>query len=234
MKKLFILLLILPTFSFAQNQLDEYFGKWEEISRTIKNKNQDFEDTIRIDFQKGNFTIIRYDIGPTLIGNAILDGKEFTLRSKQFQIKKESDERITLLESDVIHNLRKVEEFRNAPILRKIPSLENEIKVQIKKQDMTGKWTCYKKTDSMFNKSKFYIKNINLKNKISETEYLGSITYQNMDTAYINEITFHIERDFITINSNEPKDSYKIEMLFDNEMILLKESAIFYLKLLGQ
>lgn len=234
MKKIFILLLCLPIYSYSQNQLDNYIGKWEEISRTQKNKIQDFEDTIRIEFQQGNYTIIRYDNGPTLIGNAKFEGEQFTLRTKQFQIEKESAEEITLVESKVKHKMHQVNEFRSSPIHRKNPSLENERKVQIKNQDMSGKWTCYKKTDSLYSKTRFYIKAINLKTKLSESEYIGTISYQNMDSVYMKDITCIIDKNLITVISNQSKILYKIEMLFNNEMILKEDSAIFYLKLLGK
>jgi len=239
MKKVLLLLMLLPASVWGQvepnpeNILTDVAGKWEEAERLKKKKSIEFTDTLRMEIREDSYMMMRYHLGPTLLGNALRKKDEIVFKNRTLEIESVSNNEFRFSDDAGIHVMKKVTEFSEAPISKKIPELENEKKSGIYQQEMLGKWTCYKKTDPEYTPAKFYVKNLQVKQKIENNLYTGTITMHNADSVYTNDCTIEIEKKQVKIRiSGGAMMMLETEMLLDNEWVLLDNKTRYYLKML--
>ncbi|MEZ5046118.1 MAG: hypothetical protein R2831_03920 [Chitinophagaceae bacterium] len=216
----------------AQAPLEKLIGKWEESSRTKKKKNISFQDTVQLQLRDDNFMLWREKIGSTKMGDYSYEKNVLQFKSQKYKVTLSSDDLLTLTdEDDIQHHFYKVEEFGNSPINRVIPTTTTTKKEGIYKKDFIGKWSCYKKTDSEYEPSRYYIKAIQILAKGEGYDvFKGNITLNNTDSVYTEQGTFTIEGDTIKVNLTSENKTYRIIKWQPNELVLAENTALYYLK----
>lgn len=239
MKKVLLLLMLIPASVWGQDEpnseniLTDVAGKWEETGRLKKKKPTEFTDTLRMEIREDSYMMMRYHMGPTLLGNALRKKDEIVFKNRTLEIESVSNNEFRFSDDAGIHVMKKVTEFSEAPISKKNPALENEQKSGIYQQDMLGKWTCYKKTDPEYTPAKFYLKNLQVKQKIESNLYAGTITMHNADSIYTNDCAIELQKKQVNIRiSGGVTMILETEMLLDNEWVFLENKTRYYLKML--
>ncbi|MBP9932171.1 MAG: hypothetical protein KBF25_00660 [Chitinophagaceae bacterium] len=239
MKKVLLFMMFIPVSLWGQvetdseNILTDVAGKWEETARFKKKKSIEFSDTLRMEIREDSYMMMRFHLGPTLLGNALRKKDEIVFKNRTLEIESVSNNEFRFSDDAGIHVMKKVTEFSEAPIHKKIPGLEEEKKAGIYQQEMLGKWTCYKKTDPEYTPAKFYLKQLQVKQKTSSDLYNGTITMHNADSVYTNDCLIEIEKKQVKIRmTGGAMMMLETEMLMDNEWVLLENKTRYYLKML--
>lgn len=77
------------------------------------------------------------------------------------------------------------------------------------------------------------MKNLQVKQKIENNLYTGTITMHSADSVYTNDCTIEIEKKQVKIRiSGGAMMMLETEMLLDNEWVLLDNKTRYYLKML--
>lgn len=99
----------------ADYVLDQFQGKWQEISRTtLKGKSAMIKDTIYLYFYEDNKADTREGNKPTLQGDADIDNSDNTIiaAGDQYEIKSVNESTLVLDDQDkFIHTFKKVDKF---------------------------------------------------------------------------------------------------------------------------
>ena len=237
MKKIFYLLLLLfPSFVYAQYPytFKDISGKWIERTRTDKNSDvAPFKDTLYLEIRENGFMLVRHTIGATFYGDAELVDNTLSIQKEQFKIESAENGILKLKQGKVTHRFVKFEEFTDAPVVKMIPGAEKGNKPN-KEDNLQGKWTVYKKTDPSFSSRTFYIKILDIKEKLKPHTYAGSVTFHNMDSIYNSDAIITIQDTEITILSNDK--IIKAHMLKNDgeEFIIEHNSVQYFMKRFGK
>lgn len=234
MKSILIVFLLVPLSIFSQTSFKDINGKWQEESRTKKKgKEIKFSDTLRIEIRQDGFMMIRHTEGATITGQAELKGTKIVLDDIRFNLVESDKTTLVLNDEDGDHHFKKIDEFSNSPVIKKIPGVE-EGKKDIAISTIKGKWTCYKKTDPEFSQSKFYLKNIDFREDKGNGIYVGSVTFNNSDSVYSTEANIIVKDHDFEISSEH--ESVKATVLKSDgvEMILQNGSIHYFLKQFGK
>ena len=234
MKKICIVLFMIPVFANAQINFTDIDGKWQEEKRTLKkNKEIDFTDTLRMEIRKDGFVMIRHDKGPTITGEAEIRGKKLVLNDNKYGLVETGKNKLILNDDDGNHHFNKVEEFNSSPVQRKIPGVE-EGKKDIALGTIKGKWTCYKKTDPAFNQGKFYLKAIDFKEDKGNGTYAGVASFSSSDSVYSTEAFIYIKGTDLVISTDEETFKAKVMKSDGQEMILQNGVINYFMKQFGK
>lgn len=237
-----LLLCLIPFCSLAQDEkpenpnLTELSGKWEEKMRLKKKKELEFQDTLRLEIRTDGFMMMRYNIGPTLMGEAYRKGNSVYFKNRVLEVVEQTKGTLKLRDDDGTHIFTQVDEFNQSPVDKKMPQVESGRLYTRHQEELVGKWTCYKKTDPSYDKQRFYIKTLNLKEKRNEKEYSGTITLQNMDSVFTSDCRMFLDKKSVRIHVDaDGRDMLlQTEMLLENEWVLVEDKATYYLKMLGK
>lgn len=234
MKKFILALLWLPVSTFAQTTFKDINGKWQEESRTKKKgKEINFKDTLRIEIRKDGFMMIRHSEGATITGQAEIKGTTLLLDDVNFSIVESDNARLTLNDDDGDHHFKKIEEFSNSPVIKKMPGVE-EGKKDITISTVKGKWTCYKKTDPEFNRTKFYLKVIDFREDKGNGTYAGTATFNNNDSVYTTDAFIYVKENDFVISSDHETFKATVIKSDGEEMILQSGTIHYFLKQFGK
>ncbi len=242
MRFLVILLCLLSFQGLAQDEkpenpnMTELSGKWEEKMRLKKKKELEFQDTLRLEIRTDGFMMMRYNIGPTLLGEAYRKENSVYFKNRVLEVLELENGTLKLRDDDGTHVFNRVEEFNHSPVDKKIPQVESGKQYTRHQEELVGKWTCYKKTDPKYDKQRFYIKTLNLKQKLNEKEYVGTITLQNMDSVFTSDCRLNVDKKTVRIQVQADGRTMvmETEMLLENEWVLVEDQATYYLKMLGK
>lgn len=234
MKKRFLLLCLLaPLMSLAQIQFNQISGKWQEFKRAKEDKQAtNFSDTMRVEI-KDEFVLVRYNLGPTLIQHATLDGKTLQLEKETWQVIDFSPHTLVIQDKNWIHYFSKAIEFAPSPVTKKIPGREEGV-VQLQSNMLLGKWTCYKKTDPAFEKEKFYIKFLHLKEDKGQGLFNGTLTSQSMDSVILQPMIMQVEDNELVLKVNKEEHRYHVIKSDGEELILEQDQVTYFLKQFGK
>jgi hypothetical protein len=213
--------------SFAQNELHKIASKWQELKRVDKRNNEiSFTDTMRMEIRADGFMMLRYDNGPTITGEVEWKKDELFLEEITFQVLHYDNSTLELKSKNYTHTLTKSVEFQSRPVVKIIPGVEHGL-VDLAMKTMQGKWTCYKKTDPLFDRTKFYIKSLDVKEWKASDSIRAEIVYQSNDSIYSYNATLQIKgNNVIVVNQ---KNEHKLEALkSDGEELILKDGNIHY------
>ena len=229
MKKIFYLLLLLPAYVHAQYTytFKDISGKWIERTRTDKNSDvAPFKDTLYLEIRENGFMMVRHTIGATFYGDAELIENTLSIQKEHFKIESNENGILKLKQGKVTHRFVKFEEFTDAPVVKMIPGAETG-NILNDEKNLQGKWTVYKKTDPSFSSHTFYIKIIDIKEKIKTSTFAGLVTFHNMDSIYSSDATITIHDTEITIVCNDK--IIKAQMLKnDGEEFIIKHNSVQY------
>lgn len=235
MKKLMYaaLLLLCSPEAMAQLSFTELKGKWQEKSRQ-NNRSQDLEftDTLRIEFTESGFTQIRYQEGPTYLGEAELNGKRLKLKGLSFELDKNNEQEMVLRMDGQKHIMLRTAQFMAAPIAKVIPAAtpgQTEGVIRTDLPALAGKWTCYRKTDPAFSKLTFYIKHLEIFSLQS-----AELTLHNMDSVYVELDGLKVLERSLELNGPQGVQTLSILKSDGEELILQKGGLVYYFKRFGK
>lgn len=234
MKHLFILLFFIPNFSNAQVGFKDITGKWQEELREVKkNEHTPFVDTLRLEIRPEGFMMVRYDVGPTFFGEAEIKGKYLTIKEHDFEIQESAENNLTLIDDKGYHYFKRVIEFGSSPVTKIIPGKEEGIK-NITIETLKGKWTCYKKTDTKYDKSKFYLKSINFLEDKGNGTYVGSTAFSSMDSIFVIDAFIYVKENNLLVSTDEENFKAKVIKSNGEELILESGTIIYFMKQFGK
>lgn len=234
MKYTFFLFILLSTFANAQVVFKDIAGKWQEESREArKNQPSSFIDTMRLEIRPEGFMMVRKDVGATFFGEAEIKGKYLTIKGHDFEIQEKDENNLTLVDDSGYHYFKRVVEFGNSPVTKVIPGKEEGIK-NIAIETLKGKWTCYKKMDPKFEKTKFYLKSINFKEDKGNGTYIGSTAFSSMDSIFVVDAFIYVKENNLIISTDEENFKAKVMKSNGEELILENGSITYFLKQFGK
>lgn len=234
MKKIILLLLILPCYAHAQIEFRDIAGKWQEQSRsTKKGAGKEFTDTLRLEIRADGFMMIRHTDGPTLTGQAELNGKKITLQDQTITILDTTGGHLVLGDKDGNHVYRKLPEFTSAPVKKQVPGLEEGVK-DLSPAKLIGNWSVYKKTDPGYKGSTFYLKRLIIAAATSKDTYSGEATYNNNDSVYNKTVIIRISGEDALEISGEEGIRARVMKSDGDELILQFGTIHYFLKQLGK
>ena len=218
----------------AQIGFKDIAGKWQEQSREIKkNKPIEFKDSMRLEIRPEGFMMVRYDVGSTFFGEAEIKGKYISIKNHDFEIQENDENNLTLIDNSGLHYFKRVVEFGNSPVTKIIPGKEEGIK-NIAIETLKGKWSCYKKTDSKFEKNKFYLKSITFKEDKGNGTYLGATAFSSMDSVFVVDAFIYVKDDNLIISTDEENFKAKVIKSNGEELILESGSITYFMKQFGK
>ncbi|MBK7764272.1 MAG: hypothetical protein IPI46_13160 [Bacteroidetes bacterium] len=233
MKTFLILLILFPTILQAQSKLSDLQGKWQEEKRLNKREKEiEFTDTIRIEFQTSGFAMIRRSGGGTFTGEAELKQENLSIDHQKFEIEELTKNALVLSDKQGLHHLKRMDEFTMSPVKRVLPGVE-EGKRDFSFKSVQGKWTCYKKTDPDFKGTTFYIKSIDIKEEKPRGTFLGTASFNNSDSVYTTDAKIIFDGNVCSITSAEQVVKAKVLKSDGEEMILESGTVNYFLKRLG-
>ncbi len=237
MNKIFFLLLLLPAFAVAQPYtytFSDISGKWVEQTRTDKNSDvTPFKDTLYIEIREDGFMMVRHAIGATYYGDAELVENKLSIQNDHFTIESNENNILKLKKGKYTHRFVKQAEFNDSPVAKVIPGVEKG-QVLDNFEDLNGKWSVYKKTDPNFDRKKFYIKTLDIKEKNMKGLFSGLVTFHNMDSVYSDNATVKIQDKEISILSSDKVLKMTILKNDGEELILEHGSISYFLKRFGR
>ncbi len=227
MRILLIMLLILPACCGAQTTFKDIAGKWQEEGRFNKrDKPQHFTDTIRMEIRADGFMMIRHTVGATLTGEAEMNGKKLKLQDEKFTILEITQDKLVLNDHEGDHIFRKLPEFTNSPVAKKMPGVEEGTK-DISLSAIKGKWSCYKKTDPEFSRGKFYLRSIDFVEEKGQGAYAGTVSFNNNDSVYSADALMLIKGAGLHINTD--RENFKADVVkSDGEELILRSGQVHY------
>lgn len=234
MKNLLILFLITISFCCqAQTTLNELKAKWKETSRVNSNgKLVDFRDTIRLEIMNSGYAMLRYDEGPTWVGDATLQKNFLEIKDQKFEVEKQTNNALHLNKNGMVHRLENVNQFGDNPIAKVIPqAASGDVKLDF--ETLRGKWTCYRKTDPAFDKGKMYIKQLEINSQIIN-QFAGSLTLHNMDTIVYENVMIELGTATLLVKGEKEIRNLRI-IKSDGEELIAEDSKItYFLKRFGK
>jgi hypothetical protein len=230
MKKIiFLLTFLLPNIASAQYEISNIQGKWQEASRNQKKKNDiPFTDTMRIEIIASGYTMIRYQEGVTIIGEASIEKNKLKVKEESFEIVKAAENELQLAEKGIIHVFKRADEYSAAPIKKVIPTAQEGLK-NIDYKTIKGKWTCYRKTDPTFDKGKAYIKQLEIKDS-TKLNMLVEVAFHTMDTLYYSNMFMSTQNDTFILKDDSKQIELQVVMSDGEEMILRQDKITYYFK----
>lgn len=236
MNKIIFLLLLLPAFAVAQPTytFNDISGKWAEQTRTDKNSDvTPFKDTLYLEIREDGFMMVRHAIGATYYGDAELVENKLSIQNDNFTIESNENNILKLKKGKYTHRFVKQTEFTDAPVTKIIPGVEKG-DVLDNFEDLHGKWSVYKKTDPNFDRKKFYIKTLDIKEKNMNNLFSGLVTFHNMDSVYTDNATVKIQNRELNILSSDKVLKITILKNDGEELILEHGSVSYFLKRFGR
>lgn len=232
MKKIIIALLLLPFCTVAQHNytFEEISGKWAEQTRTDKHSDViPFKDTLYVEIREDGFMMVRHTIGATSYGDAELVENKLSIQREKFTIEALENDMLKLKQNKITHRFAKQKEFADAPVAKVIPGVEHGT-IQTTFESLQGKWTVYKKTDPNFKSNTFYIKTLTIQEKKKNNNFVGNVTYHNMDSIFSSNANIQIQDHEMQIVS--PEKVLKTVILKNNgeECILQHGSVNYFMK----
>ena len=225
---------IFPLLSEAQITLPQMKGKWTEVTRTKEGKSTpiEYSDTIRFDMMESGYTLLRYDMGVTWIGDAELNKNKLKLKGLEFDVDMKNNDALLLTEKGVSHYFNRVTQFGAAPIQKVIPGVTTgEIKLDL--NNLKGKWTCYRKTDPGFDKEKMYIKLMDIKDQVVQS-FDAQLGLHNMDTLWYTHVNLTIDHHQIVIKGAEVNTVLQVLKSDGEELIAVDGKTTYYFKRFGK
>lgn len=210
-------------------------GKWVELTRTDRDAQViPFKDTMFIEIRSTGFFLIRKHMGATMYGEAELQENVLTFRKEKFIIEKKDGNLLKLKKGNQIHRFELQDEFRDDPGTKLTPQIEFNNKILINKENILGKWSVYKKTDPSFDRKRFYLKTLDIKEYAQNLQCIGEITMHNMDSLYYDASKINIETKSMKIIGEKTKLNLNITKNDGEEMILTDDKVTYFLKRFGK
>lgn len=235
MKKLSFLLFCLGAqVSYAQFSLESFKGRWKESTRQKEGKtgNIEFADTMRFDFMDSGYTMLRWDNGPTLVGDITLTKTKMKFKDNDFEIKQLESNELVLVEKGIQHRLQRVQQFAASPVQKVIPNATDG-EVNLDFATLKGKWSCYRKTDPAFDKSKMYIKQLDIKDKVVNA-MSAQLSLHNMDTLWYEDVSITIEGKQLKIKGQDTMLTLTISKSDAEELVAEDRKVTYYFKRFGK
>ncbi len=234
MRTLCFLFFIGPLFCHAQTGIKEIAGKWQEGSRSKKKDIPlDFTDTLRLEIREDGFMMVRHANGATITGEAEIKGSKLKLEHISFTIIESNMDKLVLNDNEGDHLFRKLPEFTNAPVTKRIPGADVG-KKDLSNTTIQGKWSCYKKTDPEFSRRKFYLRSIDFREKAKEGVYKGSVSFNNSDSVYSVDAVLSFNDSELLMRSEKELWKADIQKSDGDELILLSGNIHYFMKQFGK
>lgn len=233
----FIIAILLSSKSNAQTDytFSDIAGKWVELTRTDRDAQViPFKDTMFIEIRSTGFFLIRKHMGATMYGEAEIQENVLTFRKEKFTIEKRDGKLLKLKKGNQIHRFELQDEFRDDPATKMTPQIENNNKIYTDKENIVGKWSVYKKTDPFFDRKRFYLKILDIKEYAQNLQFSGEITMHNMDSLYYDNSKINIENQSMKIIGEKTKLNLSIIKNDGEEMILTEDKVTYFLKRFGK
>lgn len=233
----FILASLFSLISDAQTDytFEDIAGKWVELTRTDRDAQViPFKDTMFIEIRNTGFFLIRKHMGATMYGEAELQENVLTFRKEKFTIEKKEGKLLKLKKGNQIHRFELQDEFRDDPGSKTTPQIEANNKILIDKENIVGKWSVYKKTDPSFDRKRFYLKILDIKEYAQNLHCIGEITMHNMDSLYFDASKIHIEKQSMKIIGEKTILNLSITKNDGEELILTDDKVTYFLKRFGR
>lgn len=235
MKHFILLMLCIPTHAaLAQYSMESFKGRWKETSRQKEGKsiNIEYTDTMRFDFMDSGYTMLRWDNGPTLIGDISISKSKMKLKDLDFEIKQLESNELMLEEKGIQHHFNRVQQFSASPVQKVIPNAtEGEVKLDF--ATLQGKWSCYRKTDPAFDKSKMYIKQLDIKDQVVNA-ISAQLSVHNMDTLWYEDVAITIEGKQLKIKGQDTNLTLTVLKSDAEELIAEDRKVTYYFKRFGK
>ncbi|MBK8143592.1 MAG: hypothetical protein IPK62_00680 [Bacteroidetes bacterium] len=232
MKKLLLCLLLFPTITYAQYyySFKDISGKWVELTRTDKNSDvTPFKDTLYIEIREDGFMMVRHTIGATYYGDAELHENKLSIQKDVYSVEGNEDGVLKLKKGKFTHRFIKQEAFNPSPVPKTIPGAESGV-ILTDYENLSGKWTVYKKTDPKFTHGTFYIKNMEIIEMNMNNVFSAEINFHNMDSVYSAYATIKIQDKELQIVSTDKVLKTRMVKNDGEEMILEHGSTTYFLK----
>ncbi|MGG9970825.1 hypothetical protein ACQ33O_03430 [Ferruginibacter sp. SUN002] len=166
----------------AAYTLDQFQGKWQEVSRTTKKgKSAVIKDTIYLHFTDGNKVDTREGNKPNVKGEADIDVDNTLLAAADFYIIKSVSEKEIVLDDDdkFVHTFQKVDHFWFEQVGNLTVAIDTfKTVTEYDPANLIGDWGVYRrqaKPGEVKPPTKL-IKYLKIKTKVDETTLKGEIT----------------------------------------------------------
>lgn len=174
----------------ATYNLDQFQGKWQEISRVTndKGKRSEIVDTIYLNFFDGNKVDTREGNKPNVKGEAAVDvDNVLTAAADLYTIKSVSPTQIVLDDEDeYVHTLQKVDAFWFENVGNLTVAIDTfKTVTEVDMVNLIGDWMVYRRQakPGQVKDPTMFIKYLKIKTKATETTLTGEITvYQKEKT----------------------------------------------------
>ena len=235
MKGIYILLFtVCSQAALAQVSFEQLKGKWKEVSRIKAGKGEsiEFADSMRIEFMDSGYTMLRFDNGPTLIGESELVKDKLKLKELEYMVKSVEQHQMILSEKGIQHQFSRVTQFIPTPVQKVIPNA-TQGEVNLEFASVQGKWTCYRKTDPGFNKVKMYIKQLDIKEQLQQG-YSAQLSLHNMDTLWYSDVLLTIDGKQFKVKGQDVNMTLTILKADAEELVAVDDKITYYFKRFGK
>lgn len=142
---LIICVLLVTNPIYAQLNYDTFRGKWQERSRSIKNKSIKFDDTLQLDFYKRDTVVLRNGSGVSYRGGVLFVKDTLYASSVPFKVLQVSGYRLLLQDSLGMRTLVKVKRFHHDNLgLRAVATDDLSEPRNVGLNQLRGKWEVYR------------------------------------------------------------------------------------------
>lgn len=222
-----------PPANSSTYQLQQFSGKWQEVSRTDERHNPvGFKDTLFYNFSDKGEVFSRDGVNMSLMGEAAIDpGNVLVAAADVFNIKSMNNGQVVLDDGEYIHTLVRKKDFwyESLPTNTVVPE-KFSIPVEANISSLAGKWKVYRrdaKAGKENNRTLIRILNIIGTNNNTAT---GEITFyrtEKLETLPCT-ITLNGERIHIaTANDSWNMTVYKAD---GNDLVFGDASLMYYCK----
>jgi len=217
-----------------QSNKSVFEGKWQEYNRKKGKKERkakpiQIDDAMQLEFMPDSTVRIWFSKGRYYNGRYFVDGKG--LHAGQdflFEDYNVSKDKLVLQDGIKWYYFKQVTQLEQGAIKKVVPVLERG-PIDVSANNLTAKWSSYKKEDKAFSTKKFYMRKLKVKEQKEDGSFAIEMTTANMSSALIKKGTMTADKEHLILRLEKDETlQFDILKLDQQEMILSRAGAILY------
>ena len=215
--------------------MDQFIGKWQEISRDSKsNITIRYTDTIFLNFVDSNTVFTKQGNETSMKGGASIDAtnNELIAAADVYTIVSVTDSQLVLdNQENILHTLKKTDQFLYETFgKKKTVSVNYKEPISVIMADLKGKWVVYKREakPGTVNPPSTIINYVNIINITGENTATGDITFYQSEKSEILPCTIKVTNAGFELKADKYNWNLFVYKLDKNEMVFGEVDVLLY------